>query len=84
MTEYRHLTPDQQAGICHQKLLELEAEHARLALDLRLAAATGIENENVVAARGQLDLLARQIEILGDWISPPALTANANGHREAD
>lgn len=83
MRDYRHLTPDQQAQICHQKLLELEAEHARLALDLRLAAATGIENENVVAGRGRLDLLVRQIEVLGDWIEPPALTVNANGHREA-
>lgn len=80
--EYRLLSAQQQAQIASQKLLDLEAEHARLELELRLAAATGVENENVTAARGQLELLVQQVATLTSWIIPPPVDeAPANGHR---
>lgn len=86
MSEYRLLTARQIAEIHQRKLLELEAEHARLELDLRLAAASGIENDNVTEARAQLELLAQQIATLISWITPPPaeIPVGANGHREAD
>lgn len=67
--DYRLLNDGQKQQIARQRLLELEAEHARLALDLRISAATGVENDNVVAGRNQLDLLAKQVETLASWIT---------------
>lgn len=81
---YHRLTDIQLTGIANQKLLELEAEHARLELDIRVSKATGIENDNVAAGEEQLDLLVRQIATLASWIMPPPVyEASANGHREA-
>jgi cytidylate kinase len=69
---YLLLTDAQQGQIALRRLLELEAEHAGIDLDLRLAAAAGIENDVVVNARNQATILARQIAILTSWIQPPA------------
>lgn len=82
--DYQLLTAKQQAQIAHQKLLDLEAEHARLELDLRLAVATGIENDNVEAAKGQLEVLVQQIATLTSWLIPPPdedAVGRSNGQR---
>lgn len=84
MFEYRMLSLRQQADIATRKLLELEAEHARLELELRLAHATGIENDSVHAAQEQLDILVRQIATLTSWLIPAPETvveAPSNGQR---
>ena len=67
---YRLLNQDQKFGIRRQKLLELEAEHYRLDLELRIAASSAIENDNVKVAREQLDILNQQIETLVAWLAP--------------
>lgn len=83
--EYRLLTEDHLGQIAQRKLLDLETEHAALELDLRLARATGVQNENVGLAEVRLELLVKQIATLTSWVMPPRVeTAIANGHREAD
>lgn len=80
---YHLLNAKQQAEIYHRKLLELEAEHVRLELELRLADAADIENDSVVEARSQLDVLVRQMATLASWIMPaPAeeVPVASNGH----
>lgn len=67
---YRILNNGHIERIEADKLLQLEAEHARLSLDLRLARATGVQNENVAAADQQLALLVEQIATLTSWITP--------------
>ena len=53
-----------------RKLLDLESEQYAIDLNIRLAAAAGIENENVEIARSQLELVCRQISVLTAWILP--------------
>lgn len=78
---YRLLTVRQLAEISERKLFDLEAEHARLDLEIRLARATGIDNEQVTGAEGQLELLVHQIVTLTAWLTPPPLDAPSNGHK---
>jgi hypothetical protein len=58
-------------AVVRDQLLKLEIEHARLALDLRLAEATDIDNDQVSVARLQLEILERQIGLLSEWLAPP-------------
>lgn len=85
MFEYRLLTQRQQAEIAHRKLLELEAEHARLELDIRLSKATGIENDSVATAEEHLVVLVQQMATLTSWLTPPPVEdevpVSENGHR---
>lgn len=69
--DYTLLTGQQQQQIALRKLVELEAEHAGLEFDVRLAAASGVENDNVVQARAQLELLVQQIAIVTSWVMHP-------------
>lgn len=80
---YRLLTETQLAQIVQRRLLDLEAEHARLDLDVRLAKATGVDNDNVTAAVNQLELLVEQIAVLVSWSMPrpvdDVVEASSNG-----
>ena len=77
--DYRFLTAAEAAQICRQKALELEVEHARLALDIRLAEASGIDNDNVTQAKGQLAILVVQMEALASWTHAALSPAGTNG-----
>jgi DNA-binding XRE family transcriptional regulator len=72
--EYTQLTNAQVVDIRRQKLLEIEAEHARLALDLSLAAGVGVQTDQVAQGRANLSLLERQHKTLHDLMFPPAET----------
>lgn len=68
--DYLLLTDQQKDQISLRKLLDLESEHNALELNIRLAVASGIENESVENARNQQLILERQISILTSWIQP--------------
>lgn len=74
--DYLLLTEQHKEQISLRKLLELESEHNALELNIRLATAAGIENDNVDNARSQQQILERQISILSAWIQPPAEEEN--------
>ena len=67
---YRLLSQAQLTQIIQQRMLDLEAEHFRLELDVRLAKATGVNNDNVTAAVDQLKLLEEQVAVLTSWTTP--------------
>lgn len=69
---YSQLTDDQLAEIRRQKLLQIEAEHATLALDLQLADGVEMVNEQVAQGRANLSLLERQHADLLKLMAPPA------------
>lgn len=69
--DYTLLTDTQRQQIALRKLLDLEAEHAGMELDIRLALSTGVVNDNVTNAQQQFVLLGRQIELLRSWVLPP-------------
>lgn len=77
--EYALLTSAQHTEVRRQKLLELEAEHARLALDLKLAEAVGLKSEQVAIARANLALVERQHQVLREVMAPPAAEPTDNG-----
>lgn len=64
------LNKDGLAEIYARKLLDLEIEHARLELELRLARATNIQNEAVANAENQMRVLNDQLDILQVWLAP--------------
>lgn len=68
--DYLLLTQEQKSQISLRKLLDLEAEHFGLEMDVKVALTTGVENENVVAAQQRLVLLARQIDLVRSWLMP--------------
>jgi hypothetical protein len=68
--DYLLLTDEQKNQIALRRLLDLEAEHNGLELDIRLATASGVENENVERARNQTVILERQISTLVSWVQP--------------
>jgi hypothetical protein len=74
--DYTQLTESQIKDIRRQKLLEIEAEHARLALDLELAAGVGLANEQVSTGKANLAMLERQHTTLVDLLSPPEPSPN--------
>lgn len=81
--KYEYLTATQRQDILRQKRLQIEADHAALSLDLRLAKLVDLENEQVNAARSQLDILERQAHAIDDWLSPKAPEqVNANDGTE--
>lgn len=67
--KYEYLTAAQRQDILRQKRLQVEAEHAGLTLDLKLARIAGIENEQVAAAIAQLDVLDIQAKAIDDWMN---------------
>lgn len=69
--DYHLLTGKQREQISLKRLLDMEAEHAGLELDIRIALSTGVNNDNLTGAQQQLALLARQIELLHTWLTPP-------------
>lgn len=71
--DYKTLTADQLATIRQDKLLAIEADHARITLDVQLAARVGItEGESIAQAKANLALLERQHADLLAIIDPPA------------
>jgi DNA-binding XRE family transcriptional regulator len=72
--EYSQLNDAQRGEIHRQKLAQIEVEHYRLTLDLKLAAAVGVENEQVTRGRTDLALLEGQHQALVDLIFPSAST----------
>lgn len=70
--DYTLLTDAQRQQIALRKLLDLEAEHAGMELDIRLALSSGVDNDNVTQAQQQLAVLARQIDLLRTWVLPPS------------
>lgn len=77
--DYMQLTDAQLADVRRQKLLEIEAEHARLALDLDLASVVGMENEQVALAKTNLMALERQHQTLRELLAPPSADPSDNG-----
>lgn len=76
--EYHRLTTAQVEGIYHRKQLELEAAHARLSLDVRLAETSTRNADQIIALRTDLALVARQLDLLEQWLSPePQITPEA-------
>lgn len=71
---YHRLTPEQMANIHEHKLLELEAEHAALTLDVRLAGVVGLDNESVAQARLHLNILEAQHAALAAWSERPPMS----------
>jgi hypothetical protein len=78
--EYSQLTNAQITDIRRQKLLEIEAEHARLALDLDLAGKVGLQTEQVAQGRANLALLERQHRSLHDLMFPPVDPADVSNN----
>lgn len=70
--KYEYLTVAQRQEILRQKRLQIEADHATLTLDLKLAKLADLENEQVAAARAQLDVLDRQADAIDEWLNPKA------------
>lgn len=66
--DYRVLTGDHLSELQRRKLAEVEAEHAALALDVRLAVMVGIESPELEAARAQLAMLEAQHAALVAWL----------------
>lgn len=80
MTEYHQLNENGLQEIRRQKVLQLEIEHARIDLDLRLARATGLQTEEMAVAEGHMRIIEEQIAMLLSWMKPvPELASN--GHR---
>lgn len=74
---YHRLTPEHMAQVHERKLLELEAEHAALALELRLADVVALDNQSVAQARVHLDILEAQHAALAAWVERPPVTIEA-------
>jgi len=72
MMRYRVLTHDQVRGLLTRKLANIEAEHAALELELRLARVAAIENDAVIEARAQLAMLQAQHAALISWLDRAA------------
>lgn len=71
--DYRQLTDDESHEIRAQKLHAIEIDHARLTLDIELAARVGMTGgDSVDQARANLSILERQHADLLDIMSPPA------------
>lgn len=66
--DYRVLTDEHHLELQRRKLAEVEAEHAQLDLDVRLAAIAGIDNDEVAVARVQLAMLEAQHAALVAWL----------------
>lgn len=75
--DYLLLTSEQKSQISLRKLLDLEAEHFGLEMDIKIALATGVDNDNVTAAQQQIVLLSRQIDLVRSWVLPPTSDAEA-------
>jgi hypothetical protein len=69
--DYKMLTDDQLADVRRNKLVQIEAEHAALSLDLELAAEVNLATEQVAQGRANLLLLERQHRVLSDIMWPP-------------
>jgi hypothetical protein len=69
--DYTLLTQAQKDQISLRKLLDLEAEHFGLEMDVKVALSTGVDNDNVTAAQQQIALLAQQINLMRSWVLPP-------------
>jgi len=88
--DYTLLTQGQKDQIALRKLLDLEAEHYGLEMDVKVAISTDVHNDNVINAQQQVILLARQINLLRSWLLPPepeedvAIDASANGQELAE
>lgn len=81
--DYRLLDVKARQRILQDKLFRAEAEHFELQTDLELAAAAGVENDQVHAARAQLGVLVTQVEALASRLKslvPPEF--NGNGGEE--
>lgn len=66
--DYRVLTADHQRELQRRKLAEVEAEHAQLALDVRLAEMVGIQTAELGQAQAQLAMLEAQHAALVAWL----------------
>jgi hypothetical protein len=69
--DYQILSARQLEQVHLQKLLALETDHARLDLDLRLARAVGLDNDDMVTVQHQLAVIVQQMATLLSWITPP-------------
>lgn len=76
--DYKMLTDVQLAEVRRQKLVQIEAEHAALALDLELADGVGLQSEQVAQGKANLLLLERQHRDLSNIMWPPQPTDAAN------
>jgi hypothetical protein len=78
---YEVLTGDDQRALMRERLRGLEADHFRLCLELRLAAAVGGVTDDVNAAT-QIELAAIDVKVtaLASWLNPrPAPEPASNG-----
>lgn len=77
--DYRTLIADDHDQLAQQKLRAIEVEHARLALDLRIAAKAGItEGDQITALRANLAGLERQHVELVDEMEPVPVPRSAD------
>ena len=76
--DYKLLTDDQLTEVRRQKLVQIEAEHAALALDLELAAEVNLATEQVAQGRANLLLLERQHRALSLIMWPPQPSATSD------
>lgn len=76
---YKVLTDAQLADVRRQKLVQIEAEYAALALDLELAATINLTTEQVAQGKANLALLDHQHQALCDLMWPPAAEPSNNG-----
>lgn len=80
MNSYARLTKDQEREIREQKLLQVEAEHFQLSMEVELAGAAGIENAQVDEARTRLAMLEIQVHLLRERIGiNPVVPKVVNG-----
>jgi hypothetical protein len=77
---YRFLTDAHHDQIRQQKMLDLEAAHARLSLDLDLAQAAGVATEVVAPLVADLAVVTAQIDALARRMDGGL--PNRNGTRE--
>lgn len=68
--DYRLLTNDHLTSIRHQKLLDLEANHARFALDVELAQGAGATDQQVASTLRDMIFVEAQIHLLLQLLAP--------------
>jgi hypothetical protein len=73
--DYRLLTNDHLTSIRHQKLLDLEANHARLALDVELAQGAGATDQQVASTLRDMIFIEAQVHLLLQLLAPKAKPA---------
>lgn len=84
MIEYHIFNGSHLQQLQEQKLGELEAEHARITMELKLAGLSGIENSSVDQARSQLAIVEVQHTAVASWLDLEADTVPEAANEDGD